>query len=119
MDRTPMGKCSKPRWQRPDAVSRFEFPSFLIRICFGFRISDFGFWVKGGQLPPYGYSELFAKAVFVKKLAVGCAVFVDQAGDLDIVATILGNLQQTAFPEPPDSLHPFSRFLHAEGRRGH
>jgi len=35
--------CKTNRWLRPGAASVWNLPFFLIRICFGFRISDFGF----------------------------------------------------------------------------
>jgi len=45
------------------------------------------------------------------------AVFVDEFGDLHVVAAILGDLRELAFLEPADRLQTFRRFFHAE-RRG-
>ena len=52
------------------------------------------------------------------ELMVLDGVFVDEAGDFDVVAAVFGDLEQFAFLEPLDGLHALGGFLDAKSGRG-
>jgi len=74
---------------------------------------------EGCKLPGNADGEFVAKAVFVEELFVGRAVFVDEAGDFDVVTAVFGDLEETAFAEPVDGLHAFGGFFDAKRRASH
>jgi len=70
-------------------------------------------------LPIHRDGEFFSEAIVVVELVVLHAIFVDHAGDFDVVAAILGDVEQLAFLEPLDGLQPFGGLFHAKGRGGY
>ncbi len=46
------------------------------------------------------------------------AVFMHEAGQLHVIAAILGDFEQLALAEPINGLHAFSRFFDPERRSG-
>jgi hypothetical protein len=69
-------------------------------------------------LPTHLHGHFGAEAVFVEKLFVVGAEFVDEFGDFDVVTAVFGNIQQAAGAEPLDGLEAFGRFFDAEGGGG-
>ncbi len=49
---------------------------------------------------------------------MGAAVFVDEAGDFDVVAAVFGDFEEAALFEPADGLEAFAGFLEVEGGGG-
>src|SRR2546425_11616 len=70
-------------------------------------------------LPRHGHGQFLAEPIAVIKLAVGCAVFMDQPCNLHIITTILGDVGQPAFAEPTNGLHAFGGLFHPQRRRGY
>src|SRR5215471_12117297 len=53
----------------------------------------------GKSSPIHRHCELFAKTIVIKHTAVLCPVFMNQSCQLDVIAAILGDIQQPAFLE--------------------
>src|SRR6185295_15151227 len=60
-----------------------------------------------GWLPTHGHRELRAELVGIIKLLMSGAVLVHQPGDFYVITTILGNLCNSPFLEPPNGLQSF------------
>src|SRR4051794_27653821 len=58
--------------------------------------------------------HLLAETIVVMHLLVCHAIFVNELGELYVVTTILGDLQQLALLKPLDGLQTFGGFFHAK-----